>query len=87
MAAGSSAPELFTAIVTTLITGGGEGLGTIVGSAVFNIMVIVGLTAIAAGKALNIWWFPLTRDCLVYVPHPSSPLSKASFISLIPLLR
>jgi len=30
-------------------------------------MVIVGLTAIAAGKALKIWWFPLTRDCVVYI--------------------
>ena len=48
MAAGSSAPELFTAIVTVLITGGSEGLGAIVGSAVFNIMVIVGLTAVVA---------------------------------------
>ena len=78
MAAGSSAPELFTAIVTTLITGGSEGLGAIVGSAVFNIMVIVGLTALAAcgrpGDASAarrplepIWWYPLARDSLVYV--------------------
>jgi Ca2+/Na+ antiporter len=50
MAVGSSAPELFTAIVTTLITGGSEGLGTIVGSAIFNIMMIVGVTCICAGQ-------------------------------------
>ena len=31
MAAGSSAPELFTSVVTVLITGGSEGLGTIAG--------------------------------------------------------
>ena len=67
MAAGSSAPELFTAVVTTLIIEGSEGLGTIVGSAIFNIMVIVGVTAICAGQALEIWWYPLTRDCVVYV--------------------
>lgn len=67
MAAGSSAPELFTAVVTILITGGSEGLGTIVGSAVFNIMIIVGVTALAAGQRLKIWWFPLARDCIVYV--------------------
>lgn len=67
MAAGSSAPELFTAVVTTLIIEGSEGLGTIVGSAIFNIMIIVGVTAICAGQALQIWWYPLTRDCVVYV--------------------
>lgn len=66
MAAGSSAPELFTAIVTILITGGSEGLGTIVGSAIFNIMIIVGVTAIFAGQKLKVWWYPLCRDCLVY---------------------
>jgi Ca2+/Na+ antiporter len=60
MAAGSSAPELFTAIVTTLITGGSAGLGTIVGSAVFNIMVIVGVTALCAGQKLKIYWY---RTC------------------------
>ena len=70
MAAGSSAPELFTAIVTVLITGGSEGLGAIVGSAVFNIMIIVGITSIVAcedNAQLKIWWFPLTRDCIVYM--------------------
>ena len=67
MAAGSSAPELFTAIVTVLITGGSEGLGTIVGSAVFNMMVIVGVVAVSCGQILPISWYPLSRDCIVYV--------------------
>jgi len=70
MAAGSSAPELFTSLVTVLLTGGSEGLGTIAGSAVFNMMVITGATALAAcsgeGSVLAVWWFPLSRDCLVY---------------------
>ncbi len=66
-AAGSSAPELFTALVTILITGGSEGLGTIVGSAVFNIMIIVGVTALCAGQILTVWWYPLTRDSAVYL--------------------
>jgi Ca2+/Na+ antiporter len=67
MAVGSSAPELFTAIVTTLITGGSEGIGTICGSAVFNIMVIVGVTGLCAGQSLDIWWYPVTRDTVVYI--------------------
>jgi len=70
MAAGSSAPELFTSLIVTLITGGSEGLGTIAGSAVFNLMVIVGVTAVAScgdGGALAVWWYPLVRDSLFYL--------------------
>jgi K+-dependent Na+/Ca+ exchanger-like protein len=52
MAMGSSAPELFIALVA--VFRGGEhsdvGIGTIVGSAVFNILVITGLSAVIAGK-------------------------------------
>lgn len=54
MAAGSSAPELFIALIA--VYRGGEhsdlGIGTIVGSAVFNILVITGLSAVIAGKML-----------------------------------
>lgn len=67
MAAGSSAPELFTAIVSTLITESSEGLGTIVGSAVFNIMMITGASCLFAGQVLEIWWYPLVRDCIAYI--------------------
>lgn len=67
MAAGSSAPELAVAIITILIQPGDAGLGTIVGSAVFNICTIVGLTAIVAGQALLLQIYPLARDSLFYV--------------------
>ena len=54
MAVGSSAPELFIALIA--VFQGGEhsdvGIGTIVGSAVFNILVITGLSAVIAGKML-----------------------------------
>jgi len=68
MAAGSSAPELAVAVVSTLFASepGDEGLGTIVGSAVFNIMVIVGVTSIFAGQVLDITPYPFARDCLFY---------------------
>jgi len=66
MAAGSSAPELFTAIITIFIAPGDQGVGTIVGSAVFNICVIVGLTALCAGQVLDLWWYPLVRDSTFY---------------------
>lgn len=68
MAAGSSAPELFTSLVATFLIVNEGGVGTIVGSAIFNILVIVGATGYIACKeqALKIWWYPLSRDCFFY---------------------
>lgn len=66
MAAGSSAPELFTAVVSIFLAPGEQGVGTIVGSAVFNICVIVGVTALCSGQVLHLWWYPLSRDSFVY---------------------
>mmetsp|Transcript_10264 Transcript_10264/g.17207 ORF Transcript_10264/g.17207 Transcript_10264/m.17207 type:complete len:541 (-) Transcript_10264:572-2194(-) len=66
MAAGSSAPELFTALVTIYMAPGDSGVGTIVGSAVFNLCVIVGLSCLCANDVLNLFWWPLTRDSAVY---------------------
>lgn len=66
MAAGSSAPELFTSLVATFFIVNEGGVGTIIGSAIFNILVIVGATSAFCGKELSIWWYPLTRDCVFY---------------------
>ena len=49
MAAGSSAPELFTSVVGVAFETD-VGVGTIVGSAVFNILIIIALTAALAGQ-------------------------------------
>jgi sodium/potassium/calcium exchanger 3 len=45
------------------------GVGTIVGSAIFNILMIVGITCVAACQEqdLPIWWYPLSRDCAFYI--------------------
>ncbi|MCW5211868.1 calcium/sodium antiporter [Desulfobulbus sp. TB] len=68
MAVGSSAPELAIAL-TALFHGNGEhsdvGIGTIVGSAVFNILVITGASALA--RPAKITLSVVIRDCLVYV--------------------
>ncbi|MCI5162332.1 MAG: hypothetical protein D3917_10010 [Candidatus Electrothrix sp. AX5] len=68
MAMGSSAPELAIAL-TALFQGNGEhsdvGIGTIVGSAVFNILVITGASALA--RPAKITLAVVIRDCLVYV--------------------
>ncbi|XP_077993908.1 sodium/potassium/calcium exchanger 4-like [Glandiceps talaboti] len=66
MAAGSSAPELFTSIIGVFIAKGDVGLGTIVGSAVFNILVIIGLCGLFAGQVVPLTWWPLFRDSIIY---------------------
>merc|ERR1719375_1850466 len=67
MAAGSSAPELFTSVVATFLIVNEGGVGAIIGSAIFNILVIVGATCAFAGQELLIWWYPLARDCAFYL--------------------
>ena len=51
MAAGGSAPELFTSVIGVFISFSDVGIGTIVGSAVFNILVKIIITSI---KSLEI---------------------------------
>lgn len=65
MAAGSSAPELFTSVAGVAVESD-VGIGTIVGSAVFNLLVIIALTAALAGKVLQLDWRPLMRDSVCY---------------------
>uniref|UniRef100_A0A672FU86 Sodium/calcium exchanger membrane region domain-containing protein n=1 Tax=Salarias fasciatus TaxID=181472 RepID=A0A672FU86_SALFA len=67
MAAGSSAPELFTSLIGVFITKGDVGVGTIVGSAVFNILVIIGLSGIFAGQTVVLTWWSLFRDSSYYI--------------------
>eukprot|EP00241_Pyramimonas_parkeae_P003940 CAMPEP_0114251546 /NCGR_PEP_ID=MMETSP0058-20121206/15329_1 /TAXON_ID=36894 /ORGANISM="Pyramimonas parkeae, CCMP726" /LENGTH=623 /DNA_ID=CAMNT_0001365357 /DNA_START=658 /DNA_END=2526 /DNA_ORIENTATION=- len=68
MAAGSSAPELFASL-TSLINPDADdsiGIATIVGSAIFNVLVIIGVTGAAAGQVLSLDWKPLARDGIFY---------------------
>ena len=62
MAAGSSAPELFTSIGDVFGPSNNIGIGTIVGSAMFNILVIVALAAAVTPHELPIDWRPIARD-------------------------
>ncbi|GAB0492444.1 hypothetical protein MMPV_003706 [Pyropia vietnamensis] len=65
-AAGSSAPELFTSLLAVFVTEDEVGVGTIVGSAVFNVLVIIGVSALLAGSTLQLDWRPLVRDSAFY---------------------
>uniref|UniRef100_H2SRD8 Solute carrier family 24 member 2 n=1 Tax=Takifugu rubripes TaxID=31033 RepID=H2SRD8_TAKRU len=67
MAAGGSAPELFTSIIGIFISHSNVGIGTIVGSAVFNILFVIGMCAIFSKEILNLTWWPLFRDVSFYI--------------------
>ncbi|MXQ91617.1 hypothetical protein E5288_WYG001731 [Bos mutus] len=66
MAAGSSAPELFTSVIGVFITKGDVGVGTIVGSAVFNILCIIGVCGLFAGQVVALSSWCLLRDSIYY---------------------
>jgi len=67
MAAGGSAPELFTSFIGTFSDPPSDvGFGTIVGSAVFNVLFVIGMCAMCSDKPLELTWWPLARDCTYY---------------------
>lgn len=69
MAAGGSAPELFTSLIGVFIAHSNVGIGTIVGSAVFNILFVIGMCALFSREVLHLTWWPLFRDVSFYIVH------------------
>jgi solute carrier family 24 (sodium/potassium/calcium exchanger), member 2 len=78
MAAGGSAPELFTSVIGVFVSFDDVGIGTIVGSAVFNILFVIGMCALFSKTLLSLTWWPLFRDCTFY---------SASLLTLIYFFR
>jgi Ca2+/Na+ antiporter len=66
LAFGSSAPELFTSLLTIVIAQSEPsfGVGNIIGSALFQILVVVGFAS--AIKTSYLHWGPVVRDGAVY---------------------
>mmetsp|Transcript_11716 Transcript_11716/g.17786 ORF Transcript_11716/g.17786 Transcript_11716/m.17786 type:complete len:664 (-) Transcript_11716:315-2306(-) len=65
MAAGGSAPELFTSFIGTFQESE-VGFGTIVGSAVFNVLFVIGMCSLLSKETLELTWWPLFRDSAYY---------------------
>jgi sodium/potassium/calcium exchanger 2 len=65
MAAGGSAPELFTSFIGTFQESE-VGFGTIVGSAVFNVLFVIGMCSLLSKEVLQLTWWPLFRDSTYY---------------------
>lgn len=79
MAAATSSPELFINSVGTFITHSDIGVGTVVGSAVFNVLAVPACCGLfAAGQMVQLDWWPISRDCFMYA---------VSVVSLIVVLH
>ena len=61
MAAGGSAPEFFTSVFGVFITENNVGIGTIVGSATFNILCVLAFCTLFSKEVLKLTWWPLFR--------------------------
>lgn len=66
MAAGGSMPELATSFIATFQENE-VGFAAIVGSAVFNVLFVIAVCAIASTETLSLTWWPLARDCTCYL--------------------
>lgn len=66
MAAGGSAPEFFTSLVGVFFARNAVGFGTIVGSAVFNILFVIGVVGLLTKSILLLTSWPLFRDTTFY---------------------
>jgi len=66
MAAGGSAPELFTSM-KGVFNESEIGFGTIVGSAVFNVLFVIAFCCLLSKDVLQLTWWPLLRDSAYYV--------------------
>jgi len=69
MAAGSSSPELFAELVGTFIDSKNDaGTGTVIGSAVFNQLIIIGgAILLSPFPEIELDPLPLTRDIIFYI--------------------
>ena len=62
-------PTLFIAIASVFMDEGDIGLGTIMGSTMFNILFITALCGLCSGLVITLHSWPLVRDSAVYIVH------------------
>ncbi|XP_060528762.1 sodium/potassium/calcium exchanger 4-like isoform X2 [Cylas formicarius] len=67
MSIATSCPELFTNIIATFVTNSELGIGTIVGSSMFNSLGAAAIGSLAAISKIQLDWWPITRDVFVYM--------------------
>ena len=76
MAAGASSPELFASLIGVL-SHSAVGAGTVVGSELFNMLVIIGGVCLVTPTVLTLDWRPLMREVFFFA------LSLAGILSTL----
>ncbi|XP_066251375.1 sodium/potassium/calcium exchanger 4-like isoform X2 [Euwallacea similis] len=67
MSVATSCPELSTNLIATFITDSNLGIGTIVGSSMFNSLGVASIGSLAAIRPIKLDWWPVTRDVCIYM--------------------
>ncbi|XP_066141785.1 sodium/potassium/calcium exchanger 5-like isoform X2 [Euwallacea fornicatus] len=67
MSVATSCPELSTNLIATFITNSNLGIGTIVGSSMFNSLGVASIGSLAAIRPIKLDWWPVTRDVFIYM--------------------
>ncbi|XP_062559881.1 sodium/potassium/calcium exchanger 4-like [Armigeres subalbatus] len=75
MATATSMPEFFTNTISTLLVDSDMGLGTIMGSMLFNTLGVAALVALLTKSHVQLDWWPLTRDSIIVIISTSSLMS------------
>uniref|UniRef100_A0A182JHY5 Sodium/calcium exchanger membrane region domain-containing protein n=1 Tax=Anopheles atroparvus TaxID=41427 RepID=A0A182JHY5_ANOAO len=65
MATATSMPEFFTNTISTLAVDSDIGLGTIMGSMLFNTLGVAALVGLLTKMHVQLEWWPLTRDSII----------------------
>lgn len=66
MATATTTPEFFTNVISTFVTESDIGLGTIIGSLMFNTLGVAAVASLAVSKPVQLDWWPITRDSILY---------------------
>ena len=60
-------PTMFISVTSVFLDEGDIGLGTIIGSTMFNILFITGICGVATSVVINLKPYSIIRDCVCYV--------------------
>ncbi|XP_053624242.1 sodium/potassium/calcium exchanger 3-like isoform X2 [Plodia interpunctella] len=71
MSVATSCPEFFVNVISTFLTESDMGIGTIVGSAIFNALGVAAIGGLAAVSPIAIESRPVTRDVIIYMVNVS----------------
>lgn len=66
MSIATTTPELFTNLISTFVTKTDMGVGTVLGSMLFNTLGVAAVGGLASLGAIKLNWFPLTRDSIIF---------------------